>query len=249
MLDNTKIVLLSGKGDRFKKKGYSLPKGLLKIKGLELALHASKSIPDCETTIFAIQDYVNKKYNFEKILQKKFFTNFKIFNFKKYTNGQATSCYEVIKHNKEIKGGFFILSCDFSFSVPYREVEKLLGKNPDAIVFTYKATDFNYQNEKIYGWIRDNDENMVTHVSCKKRIEPHKIEDSIIIGTFYFVNKSTFIKYYKKLVLNKNFIYGETYIDIIIQLMVSDGLKVFNFKVDNFKDFGTPDQYEAQMHK
>ena len=41
----TKIILLSGKGKRFKDKGYEIPKGMLKINNLELAILSAQSIP------------------------------------------------------------------------------------------------------------------------------------------------------------------------------------------------------------
>ena len=250
MLNSTKIILLSGKGNRFKEKGYTLPKGLLKIGGVELAIHAANSLPECETSIFAIQDFVNKKYNFHEILQNKYFNKFKIFKFKEYTNGQATSCYDIINNiNEIIKSGFFVLSCDFSFNVASNEIKKIINKKIDAVVFTYRAADINYKNESIYGWIRSSDDNKVTDVSCKKRILPHKLDDHVIIGSFYFSNISIYKKYYKKLISDENYINGETYIDVIIQLMVEDGLEVINYEVDDFKDFGTPDQYEVQNNK
>lgn len=44
----------------------------------------------------------------------------------------------------------------------------------------------------------------------------------------------------------KRLINNETYIDIIIQMMVDDNLKIYNYPVSSFLDFGTPEQFEIQ---
>ena len=35
----------------------------------------------------------------------------------------------------------------------------------------------------------------------------------------------------------------------IIELMVNDGLKIYNLKVDKFRDFGTPENFEIEKNK
>ena len=52
--------------------------------------------------------------------------------------------------------------------------------------------------------------------------------------------------YYKKLLNEKRYINNETYIDVIIEMMVEDGLKIYNYQVNSFKSFGTPEEYEYE---
>tara|TARA_B100001250_G_scaffold328507_1_gene292997 strand:- start:1496 stop:2257 length:762 start_codon:yes stop_codon:yes gene_type:complete len=247
MLNDLKIVLLAGKGARFKQNGYTLPKGLLKFNNLELAIHAANSIPECSETIFGVQIRDEKNYQIKNIIKKKFTGNADFYKFNKYTNGQATSCYELInKSELNYNNSFFLLSCDFSFSVNEKKLKEIIETKYDAIVFTYQATDINYLNESSFGWVRPNKDNLINKVSCKERIYPLENNDSVIIGAFHFLEKKMYEDYYKKLLNEKRYINNETYIDVIIEMMVEDGLKIYNYQVNSFKSFGTPEEYEYE---
>ena len=76
-----------------------------------------------------------------------------------------------------------------------------------------------------------------------------KGNEYIIIGGFYFADKNIFKKYYINLINSNRYINNETYIDVIIELMVNDGLKIYNLKVDKFRDFGTPENFEIEKNK
>ena len=248
MIESTKIVLLSGKGKRFKDSGYIHPKGLLKFNNLELAFLSANSLPNCIDTIFGIQKKDSIKYDFEKIKNKNYSKGSKIYEFEEYTDGQATSCFQIIQNNKILTESFFILSCDFSFEVN-KKLSNVFLKQNDAIVFTYKAKNYNFENSTSYGWIKSDEKNMVLDVSCKKAFEIQEGNEYIIIGGFYFADHNIFKKYYTKLLDLKRYINNETYIDVIIELMVNDGLNVYNLEVDQFKDFGTPDNFEIEKNK
>ena len=239
----TKIILLSGKGKRFKDKGYEIPKGMLKINNLELAILSAQSIPKTEKNIFALQKK-DDNFDFKTSVKLNCEEESEFFYFNNYTVGQATSCYEILNCYSEYDiNSFYVLSCDFSFELSEIKLKKAIENDYEAIAFTTKATDHNYQNAESFGWIRER-KNIVEKVSCKELITPKRGSDSIIIGAFYFKNKNKYKEYYLKLLNDKRLVNNETYIDTIIEMMVEDGLKVFNYEVDNFKNFGTPDQFE-----
>lgn len=242
-MNTAKIVLLSGKGQRFKDAGYKIAKGLIKYKNYELAIHSAKSLPSVKNTIFGIQDK-DLSNSFEKSIIKNYSSNFNFFIFKEYTNGQATSCFEILDKFKNIES-FYVTSCDFKFEVSIKKLNKIINKDFDSVVFTYKANKFNYDNSESFGWIRESS-GLVSNVNCKKRIEPLKNNDFIITGAFYFRNREIFNYYYKKLIQENKLINNETYIDMILKTMVEDNLKVYNYCVSSFRDFGTPEMLEFE---
>ena len=69
MLNDLKIVLLAGKGERFISKGYTVPKGLLKFNDLEIAIHSANSIPKCAETIFGLQIKDYKNYDIQNTIE------------------------------------------------------------------------------------------------------------------------------------------------------------------------------------
>ena len=247
MLNDLKIVLLAGKGERFLNKGYTVPKGLLKFNDLEIAIHSANSIPKCAETIFGLQIKDYKNYDIQNTIEKKYRENYNFYKFENYTIGQATSCYEIVdKLNLRSDKSFFLLSCDFSFTVKEKKLKEIIDDKFDAIVFTYKAKEINYSNPLSFGWTRSDENNFINKVACKKRIDPHQNNDYIVIGAFHFTKKNTYVEYYKKLIKEKRYVNDETYIDVIIEMMVDDGLRVYNYEVDSFKNFGTPEQYELE---
>lgn len=200
------ILLIAGDGSRFAKNGYHTPKPLLPIKNLPMMIKVSSvfNLKDMISIVCRKKHYI--KYKIYDVLKRNF-KLFKVFQLKRKTNGQATSCYNAIKKIKN-KKRIFIVSSDAYFEYDFNELNHLIQQNYSIILVhsyghKYKHKDYNklgyvkYLNRKIHS------------ISCKKIISKKPWNDLFIIGSFIFQNANVYNKYYeiikkKKLKLIKN---------------------------------------------
>ena len=63
------IIPLAGNGQRFKDKGYIIPKPLLPVSGVPMIIHSTKSLPECDKWIFICQKKHLDESELETILK------------------------------------------------------------------------------------------------------------------------------------------------------------------------------------
>lgn len=104
------ILLMSGKGERFKNEGFLTPKALLPIGKETMFEQAMKNFPACDKWFFTVTPEINENKIFLDFLDQ-FEENYEIILIEKTTNGQATSAFYVTQ-NLEPNSEIFIGSCD-----------------------------------------------------------------------------------------------------------------------------------------
>ena len=107
------IVLMSGKGQRFKDEGYKIPKPLIDLHGKPIIEKVINNFPNTDKWIFTVNKEVYEHETFIKFYEK-FNLNKTILLLDEVTNGQATSC---LKSLDLVPSGedFFVGSCDAIF--------------------------------------------------------------------------------------------------------------------------------------
>ena len=71
----------------------------------------------------------------------------------------------------------------------------------------------------------------------------------MIVGSFGFKNKKIFINGIKSLYEKKLRVNNEYYLDMVIKELFKSGLKVYNFIVDDYFSWGTPDELNNYLKK
>lgn len=238
------LIPLAGKGSRFSKVGYQIPKPLLLISGKEMIVQAASSLPKAQNYIFvALQEHLDK-YNFKKVLENNFL-NSKIVSLDEVTEGQAITClYGLEDANDEY--ALFIAASDNSMIYDENKYQDLINdEKTDAIVFTFKHHISSKNNPNMYGWVEVDDKDNALNVSVKKAISNDPYNDHAIVGAFWF-KKVKYFKEASKSLIDKNIrINGEFYVDSLINELINKGLKVKVLEVENYICWGTPNDYET----
>tara|TARA_X000000368_G_scaffold418920_1_gene420760 strand:- start:4342 stop:5073 length:732 start_codon:yes stop_codon:yes gene_type:complete len=230
------IVLMSGKGQRFKDEGYKIPKPLIDLHGKPIIEKVINNFPNTDKWIFTVNKEVYEHETFIKFYEK-FNLNKTILLLDEVTNGQATSC---LKSLDLVPSGedFFVGSCDAIF-----KNKIILNKNSkvDSLVFTTYPKEEHKENANNYGWVIG--EKKVKNIFCKET--PDRVNDSFLIaGSFYFKNKSLFHKIYKQMVENKMFINNELYIDTMFEILHNQNYNLENLLTE-IDIIGTPKEYAS----
>lgn len=247
----TTVLPLAGEGSRFTKMGYTDPKPLIDVNGLPMVVQAISCLPQSSNNLFICREKHLKEYELEKAL-KSSYPDGMIFSIDHLTEGQAcTTEYGIKKGKLDLDKPILITACDNGAYYDMERYQKLVDDpTVDIVVWSFKNNPTSRNNPDMYAWLQTDDNNNVSHVSCKKFIEGvHDLEKShCIIGTMFFRKARYFMeglaKNYEENIRSN----GEFYVDDVLNQNIKSGLKVKSFVVDNYICWGTPDDYETYLY-
>ena len=229
------IMPMAGEGKRFLDEGIKIPKPLIEINNEPMFLRSAKCMPYADLWIFLVKE----RFLLNKLIEKKINENFKnniIIPIKKQTEGQASTCYLAKKYLLK-NDHIFISSCDNYFELNKKEFFKK-SSTFDAIVITTKSTQIHLENPNLFGWVK-NDTNNLIDISCKKQISDNPKKDRIVVGSFFFRGLSPFQKSIESLFAKKNKINNEYYLDAALMEALKLKLKVSEIVVKNYISWGS----------
>jgi len=243
--DVTLILPMAGRGSRFSKEGYNLPKPMIDVDGLPMVVKAVDCLPQSKNNIFVcIEEHINK-YKVDKLLKK--YYNCDIISINETTEGQACTCEIAIeKSNIDLESPILISACDNGV---YYDVDKYMlmvnDESIDIIVWSFRNNQASKNNPDMYAWLKVDDNDNIQHVSCKKFIYENPLETHAIIGTMFFRKAKYFIDGLRKNYQDNIRSNGEFYVDDVLNQNIKDKLNVKVFEVENYICWGTPDDYNT----
>lgn len=235
------VLPMVGKGSRFKKAGYNLPKFALPLNNntttFRAAIDSFKEYHKEEFFVFIIREYVDFEVEFFLIseLKKTEIKNFKIIKLNEITTGQG----ETVRAGIEALGEKYFTDELTVFNIDSKRTffkyDENFRKSPYLEVFVGKGDQWSFAEfEK-------------TDNSLIRTTEKIRISDYCSNGLYHFSSCSDFIKIYDA---NKNDIkkiYGETYLAPLYNYFLNSNIKCYVKLIDRneMKFFGTPIEYEA----
>jgi bifunctional N-acetylglucosamine-1-phosphate-uridyltransferase/glucosamine-1-phosphate-acetyltransferase GlmU-like protein len=157
----------------------------------------------------------------------------------KVTEGQAISAKIGLESINEVKPiPVNVLSSDNAFTPQIFSVAASEGLENDIVVWTSNIYPNSLLNPKQYAWINLKDKKVL------KKDSPLNFENwHMITGNFTFRNCKTALSLIEELVEKNIRVNDEFYLDSLIELAFTRGLKVATINVDNFIAIGTPEEY------
>tara|TARA_B100000963_G_scaffold361806_1_gene399805 strand:+ start:9387 stop:10943 length:1557 start_codon:yes stop_codon:yes gene_type:complete len=243
-IDGTLIMPMAGRGSRFDHEDYELPKPLIPINKVPMAVKAYKDLPISKRNLSILRKDLPSLDLLKKEL-KTSFENLDFYELEELTNGQAISCYEAIKNTKDIDLPLTISACDNGVIYDYKEFMSLVENSSiDIIVWVAKGYPGASRNPEMYGWADVDSDGIVSGVSVKKPLlNPEK--DSVIIGTFTYKHSDSFLRAVEALVKRNGTVNSEFYIDSSLQDSIDQGKRVAAFEVDKYLCWGTPNDLKT----
>ncbi len=217
------LIPMAGRGSRFKKNGYNLPKPFIPIMGMPMFLAAIRSFPLSDKYIIICQDEFVDRYS---ILEKtkNYLPKCKVISVKGITDGQASTC--LLAENQLIDDQALIISsCDYQLVYNEEVYDKLLKDlSIDVIVWTFEIGQIKKHSPNEFAYCRTNGP-IVKEIVEKKTISNTPHLDPAVVGTFTFRYSSDFVWAAKKMI-NKNIqINGEYYVGTSINQLIELGKK------------------------
>lgn len=237
----TILIPMAGKGERFVKENYTLPKPILPIEGLPMVIKASKDLPIADKYLYVLLKDHTIKYDIEKIIighipQSQFIILDKV------TEGQACTCLYALENISE-QDDIMIGACDNGLIYDKNKFLQL-REQADVIVFTFRNNVTVGTKPTQYGWVSVEGD-YVKSVSVKIPISDTPINDHAVVGAFWFKNKKIYQNAVEKMMNENRRINNEFYIDECINDAVQLGYNVKYLEVDKYICWGTPNDYKT----
>lgn len=231
------IIPLGGSGERFKKKGYVEPKGLINVFNKKIIFYILESI-NYENIDFIYIPYNKEytKYNFENIITQHFPSyKFKFYQLPQKTRGAAETIYislDMINYLEDKP----ILCLDSDAFYENKDIVKIW--NGENCIFTFNDNG----NKPIYSYVKLDENEIIIDIK-----EKNKISNLACSGGYGFSSFKNLLKYSKFIIDNnitqKNEFYTSGVIFEMIKNKIKFGVKIFDKK--SFFTLGTPVEVEA----
>jgi capsule biosynthesis phosphatase len=224
------LIPLGGKGERFKKNNYTLPKALINVFGKPILFWLLDTLKEVNNETIIYIPY-NKEYEFyrlESLLIKSYPNlNFEFFCLEKDTEGAAETINVALKHIHINDQPVICLDSDnfYNFNI----VEKW---NRGNMIVTF--TDEN--STPIYSYVEINDDVVIDIV------EKEKISNYACTGAYGFESYKSLLFYTQQVLDNDIREKNEFYTSVVIKEMIKNNIQFSNLNIDQ-KDYiclGTP---------
>lgn len=227
------IIPLGGKGDRFKKNGYKVPKPLIKVFEKTMIEYVLDNLTlNSEDKIFIIYNFKLNDYNFCNYIKKKY--NFiKLIEIYQDTKGAVETLFlglNDILNKYSYHRKCLILDCDTFYT--QNIVEIFRNSNCNTIFYTK-----NYDCNPIYSYIELDDNKNVINIE-----EKNKISDNANTGAYSFIDINTLYNYCNYVLENNITFNDEPYTSCVISEMIKSNIIFKGYELSNEYVFslGTP---------
>jgi bifunctional N-acetylglucosamine-1-phosphate-uridyltransferase/glucosamine-1-phosphate-acetyltransferase GlmU-like protein len=242
--NQTTIIPLAGRGQRFVNEGYKDPKPLINVSGKPMIIQAASYLPKSEKNIFVCLKEHLDRYPLQENIQK-YYPNSLIVELDEVTDGQACTVYEGLK-DYQSDGPLLVAACDNGMLYDPNKWETLVKDySIDAGIWTFKNFPGAIQNPQMYGWVKVDENNVAELVSVKQKISDNPKNDHCIVGTFWFRNANLYNDALNIMLKDNIRVNNEFYVDSLMQVLVDQGKKVKVFEISSYIGWGTPNDYKT----
>ncbi len=231
------VIPMAGRGSRFAKAGYELPKPLIDVNGRPMIEVVTRNIaPKCEHRFIYIcqQEHLEKYALAEKL--EKISPNCAIVTVDHITEGAACT---VLLAEKYIDNDepMMIANSDQFVDTDINEYLSAMGGS-DGLIMTMPADDPKWSFIKY-------DDGYVTMVR-----EKEVISNEATVGIYNYAKGSDFVKYAKQMIRKNIRVNNEFYVAPVYNEMIDDGKKiVFKDVGEKMHGLGTPEDLEEFLQK
>lgn len=254
---------MAGLGSRFKNH-FNTPKPFLFIDETPMYRMALESLPKGNSTSYVSLQSASSLLSLKEQEQAHFL--------EETPPGQAFTVQAGLKLIPE-RGDLIISACDHSL-VLEPEVWKQFKIEPDcdAAIFTIQGYPGALRRPQAFAYVQTLNHassnlkkkvtenylrgernlefsfSLVQSVSVKVPISDHPHQDPLLVGTFWFKNKSILEKSLEQLIQSNRRVNGELYLDSIFNILIENGYKVRTIPLAGYVNWGDPDSLAEALY-
>ncbi len=230
------IMPMAGRGSRFEKEGFTVPKPLIEIYDKPFFYWSTQSIRKfinlTSLDFVVLQEHVDK-YDIDAVI-KSYFPEARLHVLPDVTEGAVITCLKGITDIKDELPVVFN-DCDHLFKCSEFNnfcQKNLVVPNEAGLLLTFSS------NESKYSFVAKDSTGNVTRTAEKKAIS-----NEAICGCYYFRNRTTFEMYAEQYLRDCE--YSEYFMSGVYNVMIRNNLNIRSMLTDFHVPFGIPAEYET----
>ena len=235
------VIPMSGFGERFRNKGYKIPKPLILIDDKPIIAHVIEMFPsETDFTFICNEDHLlNEDYNMQSIILTHCPTA-NIVSIKPHKLGPAHAVLQIIDKlflNKPV----VINYCDFCCYWNWEDFKKFVQvKKCDGAIPAYKGFHPHSLGTTNYAYIKETKKKVID-IQEKKPFTSNKMNEFASSGTYYFSTAKKLKEALKFQIKNKYKIKGEYYLSLSYKKLLKEKDLVLVYPIQHFMQWGTPE--------
>ena len=224
---------MGGRGYRFFKDGYSMPKPLIELEGKPFFYWAVQSVSkfvELEDIRFVVlQEHIDQ-FNIDKVILQ-YYPDALITVIPEVLPGAVLTCMEGVKELSD-DAPILFNDCDHMFlcSEFYDFCKKADFSAPDAALLTFTS------DEAKFSFVQMDDSGKIIGT-----VEKQVVSNMAICGAYYFKNAHLFLDAAEKYLTRCS--YEEFFVSGVYNIMAENGAELRAFNTDTHISFGTPEEY------
>ena len=241
------IIPMSGYGERFRKKGFKLPKPLINVDGKPMIAHIINLFPNEKNFIFICNEehLNNKQYNMQNTLMKYCPTG-KIFPIKAHKLGPVHAVMK-IKNKLDLNQEVIVNYCDFSCYWDWIEFKKFIySERCVGAIPAYRGFHPHSLGHTNYAYIKE-EKGILKDIKEKSPFTKNRMNEYASSGTYYFKTIDLMYKSFSYLIKNNHNVNGEFYVSLAYKYLYLNGMKTSIFKINHFMQWGTPEDLKEYL--
>ncbi len=239
------VIPMSGRGDRFLRAGYRMPKPLIPVDGKPMIEHVVNLFPGIEDVVFICNEDHLAETNLRAVLQA-LRPAARIVGIASHKLGPVHATLQaeaVITDEDEVIVNYCDFSCRWDFEQFRRTVRQV---SCDGAITAYRGFHPHSLGDTYYAYIRE-DHQWLEEIREKTSFTDQRMNEYASAGTYYFAKGRHVKRYFRALVAQERHVNGEYYVSLVYNLMKADGLKTYIYELDQFLQWGTPEDLEEYL--
>jgi NDP-sugar pyrophosphorylase family protein len=238
------IIPMSGAGNRFKDKGYSLPKPLISISGRPILQHVIDMFPGVEDVLLIVnrEHFEDSELHLETRLLE-IAPKAKIVVIEPHKLGPAWAIHQSKEYIK-LSVPVVVNYCDFACIWDFYAFREKLESGIDGLIATYSGFHPHMIRDTQYAYLCLDSSANLTQIQEKLPFTSQPMNEPASSGTYGFGSGQILLDAVEKQISNGDSYNGEFYSSLTYKNMIDSGKIVKNFEIEKFFQWGTPENFE-----
>ena len=242
------IIPMSGFGERFRQKGYDIPKPLIQVEGKPIIAHVLEMFPEEKNIILICnQEHLdNPQYRMEETIRK-YCPHAHIKSIAPHKRGPIHAVQQVESCIKP-DAPTIINYCDFTCYWNWLHFKQsLIDSQCAGAIPAYKGFHPHSLGKTNYAYLLES-EGVVQDIREKQPWTDNRMNEFASSGTYYFASGTLMLEAFRATVQNKLNVAGEYYVSLAYRYLLEKNLSVTVYPLQHFMQWGTPEDLEEYNH-
>lgn len=240
------VIPMSGRGDRFLQAGYRMPKPLIPIDGKPMVEHVLDLFPGVDDVIFICNTDHLAQTPLRAELQR-LRPGARIVGIAPHKLGPVHATLQAgpwIAPDDEV----IVNYCDFSARWDFAAFRRTVRETGcDGCITAYRGFHPHSLGDTLYAYLRERG-GWMEEIREKAAFTDQRMQEYASAGTYYFAKGRHVTRYCTELMRRPaQAIHGEFYVSLVYNLMRAEGLKTWIYELDQFVQWGTPEDLEDYL--